>query len=89
MLVNNREILILLIGEHSVIHRVCKTRGTKKVLKLSRANIDQLMVGLVWKQEGQAARHLMSEFPEVFKEPPDGLPPLRWTGVCHGCLGWN
>ena len=152
MLQDGQELLIPLIGEHSSSSRVNRVRGTKKILKLLRANVDHLWVGRVWKtedaegmdkasendsqdrdaqgfqqgqegipwQEGGSAsmrtsssrrsrkarqqrrnqeiaakieqektdmqassarvkKQLMEEFPEVFQDPPEGLPPLRWT----------
>ena len=153
MLEDGQELLIPLIGEHSSSSRVSRVRGTKKILKLLRSNVDHLWMGRVWKTEGAEAaaeqesaddsqdrdaqgfqqgrdplpweqggaasvrtsssrrshkrqhqrrnqeiaakierekasmqessdrvkKLLLAEFPEVFAEPPAGVPPLRWT----------
>ena len=55
MLEDGQELLIPLIGEHSSSSRVSRVRGTKKILKLLRSNVDHLWMGRVWKTEGAEA----------------------------------
>jgi hypothetical protein len=54
MTVAGQELLIPLIGEHSSNQAISELRGTKKILKVLRANASNLWSGKVWRKQPEA-----------------------------------
>ena len=51
MRVSGQELLIPLIGEHSSSQAISELRGTKKILKVLKANASNLWLGKVWRKQ--------------------------------------